>query len=413
VSTGVPGDRTLITREGDKFTGGIAREGDVYRIETLTGEQRIPAGRVVCIFSDLREAVRRTQTNFAEAKKLYEEALPMPEENPDRSYKLHYAIDIALHAAELCRGVEPYLDFEDQPPMERNAQAMMQFVRLCREAAYSERTGSASRPRPVELHAPEFEHPPLPSWAIRGDLGPGLEARARDLSHPDPAVRSAAIRSLTRPPSPAHLTALLQRLGEEPDTSVRQALTEGMSRFSPAALLKAAEGVRNEKDPALRAAVFDLLGFMEDPGAADLVLRCFLGSLPKDDAERAMYATAFRRLRLHAIPRLNELLSRPQEPAVRTELVRQLGAVGDATSAPALVRAIPACPHDAAAALLKLGRPALPAVLEGASSIDTRIREACTRLSASLETAAAPAGGDRVMPEEFQSYESPPGEAGR
>src|SRR5205814_4354184 len=98
---------------------------------------------------------------------------------------------------------------------------------------------------------------------------------------------------------------------------------------------------------------------------------------PATHPDRAAFATAFRQQRLLAVPQLKELITRNRNPRVQSEAIRQLGVIGDKAAAPMLLKTLGAYTKDSAVSLLKLGKPAIPTLIEGTRSHEAETHRIC------------------------------------
>ncbi len=378
-----PGDQTLITRSGEKYTGSVTAQNDVYIVRTRSGTRKIPAAQVGCVFTEVREAAILADDRFYEARKLWEDARKLREDDPARNEKLKLAVEIAQGSAEIYRLLEPHFPGQEYAYLGKNVQKIMQFVRLCREVTTSDVAG-APRQNPskiVPLAGGNFAFPAPPPpprpWIFEEELGPGQGAIARDLGDPDSRTRLEAVRRLTHPPAPDHLPVLARLFENETDEKIRRVLTEGLGLMDPAATLKFLGGLKRSPDPSKRAVLFGILRSSVDRSACDFLAEWLAESPPAEDGDRAEFATSFRRLRAFAASALNGALSRTKDPRVRTEIIKQMGVRGDKAFAQALVDSIPTHGAEAAVALLKIGKPALPTLITGARSPKPEMRRVC------------------------------------
>jgi hypothetical protein len=212
---------------------------------------------------------------------------------------------------------------------------------------------------------------------LTDELGPGLGAAAQDLAATLPARRLDAVKRLTHPPSPLHLGALLKVLENEKDPAVAHALAEGLGLMDPAAVLKSLPWAKREIEPARRQAVFTLLHGMGDRASFEFLMDWFEESPPAVHADRAAFASAFRQFHALAVPQLKELLTKNRSPRVQSETIRQLGVIGDKAAAPMLLKTLGSYPKDSAASLLKIGKPGIPTLIEGARSNDPETHRIC------------------------------------
>ena len=111
--------------------------------------------------------------------------------------------------------------------------------------------------------------------------------------------------------------------------------------------------------------------------AFDFAMAWFEESPPGVHHDRAEFASVFRRHHLLAIPQLREMLTRNRGPRIQAEAIRQLGAIGDKAAGTMLLKTIGAYPKDSAVSLLKLGKPGIPTLIEGARSTDPQTHRIC------------------------------------
>lgn len=378
----LPGDNVLITRKGEKFEGAVTREPGVYVVETVTGPRRIPEAEVALTFESLRDVTQRADDRFREAKRMYEDALKLEEANPARNQKLALAIEIAQGSVATYQALQPHYSGSSYASIPNSIQVMMQFVRLCRGAATSDiAVSAAGTPGLVALDTTPFTFTAPASatrpWALTDELGPGLGAAGQDLAAAATLRRLEAVKRLTHPPSPLHLGALLKLLESEKEPAVLHALAEGLGLMDPVPILKSLAWAKRETEPARRHAAFAVLHAMGDRAAFDFLMDWFEESPPSAHADRAAFASAFRQFHGLAVPQLKELLTRNRSPHVQSEAIRQLGVIGDKAAAPMLLKTLGSYTKDSAASLLKIGKPGIPTLIEGARSTDTETHRIC------------------------------------
>jgi len=158
---------------------------------------------------------------------------------------------------------------------------------------------------------------------------------------------------------------------------VLRALSEGLGLLDTALVVKSLAWAKKETDPARRGAVFAVLRAAGDRAGFDFLLGWFEESPPATHLDRALFASAFRQQRQLAIPQLKELLTRNRNPRVQSESIRQLGVIGDKAAAPMLLKTLGAYTKDSAVSLLKLGKPAIPTLIEGARSHEAETHRIC------------------------------------
>ena len=378
----VAGDTVLITRKGEKYEGPVTRENGVVVVQTVTGPRRIPEAEVALTFESLREVTQRADERFKEAKRLYEEASQLDEANPVRNQKLSLAVEVAQGAVGTYQLLQPHYSGPSHAGIPGSIQVMMQFIRLCRGAATTDVVvGTGAKTGALALEEPSFAFSPPAAaerpWMVAGDLGPGLGAAMQDLSHPLPDRRLEAVKRLTHPPSPLHLSALLKLLEAERDPAVLRAMSDGLGFMDSSAVLKSLGWARKETDAPRRAAAFAILHAAGDRAAFEFAFGWFEEAPPATHHDRAEFASVFRRFHVLAIPQLKELLTRNRGPKIQSEAIRQLGAIGDKSAGPMLLKTIGAYTKDSAVSLLKLGKPAIPTLIEGARSTDNDTHRVC------------------------------------
>jgi hypothetical protein len=378
------GDNVLITRKGEKYEGPVSRDGSDYVVQTAGGPKRIPEAEVGLVFENLRDVVQRADDRFREAKRLYEEASQMDEANPARNQKLQLAIEVAQGAVATYQHLQPHYTGPSYASIPNGIQVMMQFIRLCRGASTSDVAAGMAKGGPstvVVLDETAFTFTPPPAadrpWVVAGELGPGLGASLQDLAHPDAARRLDAVKRLTHPPSPLHLAGLLRLLESEKDPDVLAVVAGGLGFMDSAVVTKSLSWAKRETEPHRRGAAFSILRAAGDRIAFEFLTDWFEESPPATHPDRAAFASLFRQFHASSIPYLKELLTRNRSPRIQTEAIRQLGVIGDKAAAPMIVKTLGAYTKDSAVSLLKLGRPAIPTLLEGARSTENETRRVC------------------------------------
>ena len=378
------GDNVLITRNGEKFEGPVTREGGDYVVQTAGGPKRIPEAEVGLVFDNLRDVLHRADERFREAKRLYEEASQMDDANPARNQKLQLAIEISQGVVGIYQHLQPHYTGPSYASIPNGIQVVMQFIRLCRGASTSDvaaGTAKAGTSTVVVLDDTPFTFTPPAAadrpWVVAGDLGAGLGAASQELAHPDAARRLEAVKRLTHPPSPLHLAGLLRLLETEKDPPVLAALAGGLGLMDSAIVTKALGWVKRETEPHRRGAAFAILHAAGDRAAFEFLTDWFEESPPAGHPDRAAFASLFRRFHASSIPYLKDLLTRNRSPKIQAEAIRQLGVIGDKSAAPMLVKTIGGYAKESAVSLLKLGKPSIPTLLEGARSTDNETRRIC------------------------------------
>lgn len=378
------GDNVLITRKGEKIEGPVAREGGEYVVQTVTGPRRFPESEVALVFESLRDVTQRADERFREAKRLYEEASRLEESNPTRNQKLALAMEIAQGAVATYQHLQPHYGGASHSSIPNSIQVMLQFIRLCRGASTSDVAAGAAggrAPTAIVLEETAFvftpPHEGTRPWVVTGDLGSGLNSAAQDLAHVSPERRLAAVKRLTHPPSPLHLSGLLKLLETEQDPKVLLALSEGLAFMDTPAVLKSLGWAKKETDPARRELAFAVLRGSGDRAAFEFLAAWFEEAPPATHPDRAAFASAFRQFHGLAVPHLKELLTRNRSPRLQTESIRQLGVIGDKAAGPMLLKTLGPYTKDSAISLLKLGKPAIPTLMEGARSHESETRRIC------------------------------------
>jgi hypothetical protein len=377
------GESVLITKKGEKYEGPIIKAGGEYVVQTVTGPRRIPETEVGIVFENLREVMQKADDRFWEAKRLFEEAQGMDEANPVRNQKLALAVEIAQGSVGTYQLLQPHYSGSSSTTIPTAIQLRMQFIRICRGAATSEVSPSAGTGRSggVALDDATFTFSPPPptdrSWILSDELGGGLAAAARDLSHPDATRRLEAVKRLTHPPSPLHLTALLNVFESEKDISILQAVSEGLPFMDTGLVIKSLGWAKKESDVGKRTLVFSILREAGDRPAFEFLMDWFEEAPPATHPDRAAFASLFRQFHALAVPQLKDLLTKNRNPKVQTETIRQLGVIGDKAAAPLLLKALTSYTKDSAVSLLKLGKPAYQTLLEGGRSADTETHRVC------------------------------------
>jgi len=377
------GESVLITKKGEKYEGPISRADGVYVIQTVTGPRRIPEAEVGIVFENLRDVMQKADDRFREAKRLFEEAKSMDEANPVRNQKLALAVEISQGSVATYQFLQPHYTGSSYATIPNTIQLMMQFIRICRGAATSDvsLSGGSARSGVVALDDAAFSFTPPSSaersWVLGGDLGGGLAAAAQDLAQPDAARRLEAVKRLTHPPSPLHLTSLLKLLESEKDAAVLHAISDGLSFMDSGLVLRSLAWAKKETDPGKRALVFSILRGAGDRAAFDFAVDWFEDAPPATHADRAAFASIFRQFHASSVPQLKELLTKNRSPRVQTETIRQLGVIGDKAAGPMLLKTLGSYTKDSAVSLLKLGKPAYATLLEGGRSHDADTHKVC------------------------------------
>ncbi|HZE95864.1 MAG TPA: HEAT repeat domain-containing protein [Planctomycetota bacterium] len=375
------GDNVLITRKGEKYEGPVTKAAGEYVVQTVTGPRRIPEADVALVFDNLRDVMQRADDRFREAKRTFEEARQLDEANPVRNQKLALAIEIAQGAVATYQTLQPHYSGTSTSSIPNGIQLMMQFIRICRGAATSDISVTGAKSGKVALDDTPFAFSPPAAaeraWILSDELGGGLVAAAQDLSHADTARRLDAVKRLTHPPSPLHLSPLLHLLEAEREPAVLHAVSEGLGYMDSAVVLKSLVWVKKETDPGRRSLAFSILHAAGDRAAFDFVMDWFEDAPPTTHPDRAAFASVFRQFHALSVPQLKDLLTKNRSPRVQTEAIRQLGVIGDKAAGPMLLKALASYTKDSAVSLMKLGKANYPTLLEGARSPDAETHRVC------------------------------------
>jgi len=377
------GENVLITKKGEKYEGPISRAGNEYVIQTITGPKRIPEAEVGIVFDNLREVLQKADERFREAKRLFEEAKAMDEANPVRNQKLALAVEISQGSVATYQLLQPHYTGSSHATIPNTIQLMMQFIRICRGAATSDVSLStiAGKSGVVTLDDAVFAFsPPVEAertWVLSDELGSGLGTAAQDLGHPEVTRRLEAVKRLSHPPSPLHLSGLLRLLESEKDPTVLRAVAEGLALMDTGLVLKSLGWAKKETDPGKRTLVFSILRGSGDRAAFDFLMDWFEDVPPVTHGDRAAFASLFRQFHALAVPQLKDLLAKNRNPKVQTEAIRQLGVIGDKAAGPMLLKTLTSYTKDSAVALMKIGKPAYQTLLDGGRSPDPETHRVC------------------------------------
>jgi hypothetical protein len=365
-------EATVLTRAGRKLVGNVIQEGAFTRV----GAERLPAADVLAVFRTPAEAVAQAEEKYRTAKAAFAAAEKLDVGHPARNDKLHLAIEQAQAASGIYQAIE----------MAKEIQVLQQFIRLCRGSSTSDLAGEAARKGPLiplvtaEFKAAAAEDAPERPWTLDAPLTAGLAALARDLENPDADRRLSAVKALLHPPSHEHFPSVLKLLEAESDVEIVRAIGDGLSFFDPGPLVKSLGWAKKAPPGPKRAIVVALARAAGDRAAFDFLASWFADAPPDTNADRALFAGAFRQLQPLTVPWLRELLTKTRQPKLQIEILRQMGVLGDKAFGGLLVKALPAYPRDAAVALRKLGKPGVPFLMEGARSTEAGLRQPCLAL---------------------------------
>lgn len=399
---GPANDRTVITTEGKVHAGTVTREGATVLVVGPSGTLRIPAGRVMAVFSNAAEARGIAAARLEEAKKLFEEAGTMPERDPLRRHKLSVSLDICKETRDLIEVLERGPLAADRGALAGVMRQLPQLMRLLRDAMGSSAVGEESAPAgagrvPFERlgSEPRVPDPPPRAGEFTVDLGTGQVATVRNLGAKEVPARLAAARTLISPPAPHARAALFSAMAKETNPEVLAAIVEALARLDLEPTLKTdlAWALRDRELPRLQS-VLQLLRRVGTRPACDFVGECFRESPPADHRSRAAFASAFRRMRPGSLEELRDALLKSKERHVQIEAVRQLGILRDRAAAPVLKVALTAAatgslPREVLGASVfafeALGKPAFPVLLEamndGSEDVRRHVRALVQRIS--------------------------------
>jgi HEAT repeat protein len=164
---------------------------------------------------------------------------------------------------------------------------------------------------------------------------------------------------------------------------VRDAIEQLGSSAVPALI----DALRDD-DPRIRQAACTALGKIGDPSAVPALIACLD---QRNISEVA--ANALVQIGKPAVPALIETLTNPNE-RVRKAACTALGQIGDPSAVPALITCLDYwyISQAAANALIQIGKPAIPALIETLTNPNERVRKAaCTALGQIGDPSAVPA----------------------
>ncbi len=150
-----------------------------------------------------------------------------------------------------------------------------------------------------------------------------------------------------------------------------KAVSDGLGLMDSAAVLKSLGWAKKETDPVRRGVAFAILHSSGERAAFEFLMDWFEEAPPATHPDRAAFASGFRQFHALAVPQLKELLTRNRSPRIQTEAIRQLGVIGDKAAGPMLLKTLGSYTKDSAVSLLKLGKPAIPTLMDGARSHET------------------------------------------
>lgn len=214
-------------------------------------------------------------------------------------------------------------------------------------------------------------------------------------TNPDRAAAARAIQSLGTIADDAATAALVRILGESEDRRLRDQAFRDLLRTKNGsgtdALLRTLDDAR---DPALKRYALAALSQLGGAAGAEAVLRYAQSS---DPGERALGRKSLHDLRSpEAVPALADTLSRSNDRALRTDLLRTLGRLKDARAVNTVGRVLLSDPDrglrlEAIRALAQIGgADAKPALATAASGdANATVRRAAERALAMLDRSSA------------------------
>jgi HEAT repeat protein len=221
------------------------------------------------------------------------------------------------------------------------------------------------------------------------------------LEDEDPRVRQAGIQSTIEDNSRALLAKLLDLVGADPSTDVRQAAAEDLARFTlraeledldaeTTALLKQRlrEVVADDQQaPRVRASALAALGYFSDVETAEDLASGFKDPALRLGAVRGMGRSADPRWTDRLMPVLGS-----EDPELRQESARALGEIDDERAVTPLVELVDDPAQEVRLAVIEAlghigGEDAREALLYLAEAVDDQIREAAEQGLEEIEAA--------------------------
>jgi HEAT repeat protein len=220
---------------------------------------------------------------------------------------------------------------------------------------------------------------------------PAVPALIRAITRPSSRVRCAACTALGQIGDTAAVPVLIQRL-EDADSNVRSAACTALGQIGDAAAIPALR-VHAELMEEARHALYKL-------GGTSMSLQEAVRTLSEQNQwgvlSRALTSNKFRdaivQLGSSAVPALIDVL-RDVDPKIRQAACNALGQIGDPSAIPALIACLGDVETTDAAinALVHIGKPALPTLIEALTSPSNRVRSAaCTALGLIRDSVAVP-----------------------
>jgi hypothetical protein len=398
-------NQTLLTRDGKKYVGKVTASGTTVSIETLAGKVDVPADKVACVFTEPRDAAKRADDLYELAKKTFEQARDLGARDPRRNPQLQAAIDILSQARDIYDALNRHYEGPDWAFLSRSLSTSMQLMRLIRDQKGSDIAGGVTGDAPTMSPLASGDYViPVPAvkekkYAIEGDLGAGQLALEKGLESEDPRARAETLKKLASPASPHALPAVMALLERETNDEVLRVLGESLVDTDLTLLVKPLSAfAKKVTAPTKRLLITAILKGAGDKAACDLLVDWLVESPPNDDRIRAAIASALRKMRDSAVKALKEELTKTKDRRVQTEVFKQLGAMADKRNAPLLVAAIPTFRSAGVAGLIDIGRPGLPAIIQGVGSGDADQKKYCVALAKKLS------GTDRNTSAEFAAW---------
>lgn len=389
--------QVVITRDGKRHIGEVTAEGSIVVVQTLAETVRIPEERVLLVFKVPKDAHDALLGRYEQAKKIYEEASAMPAKDPVRRQRLGVALAICQDARDALEVLCRYYDGEEYGYFLKLMRDVPQFMRLIRDGMGSAMAGPVvgGRSGPaVDLDSKRFEFVPPPpaerNWIHEGDLGTGQHAALAALASEEAKEREQAVRRLVSPPAPHALAALLKHWEKETDEKVLTALVEAAWRLDVEPQFKKGLAfLKTETDPKRRYAGADLCKRLNTKGACEFLAETMQAGAITENRARAMYCSAFRKMRAWSADELRESFAKSKDRAMQAEIAKQLGLIRDPKAGPVLRQAMAGWSASPATktlwgvsyyALEALGKPGIPELILGLGDRSDDVRRCCRQL---------------------------------
>jgi hypothetical protein len=368
----------LVLHDGKLIEGDLTEQGDVWQVKTKYGALTVAKADVKKILKDPSESVAEAESLRKQARRHFDEAQATAEPS-DRNRRLDSGLELLDQSLKIYTETREIFWGSAYNHLDKAITTLIQEMRLYRDKKVSQSAAALLKPQP-----PDAGKPPAPAPAPEAKPAAGgtpvvaavlvpvappaavLDKPQEALGSPDAQVRRRALAAVIAMPKTQEIAkALGERLTKETEADLLAALTSHATAFDPPTALQILSRAGEAVAPEPRRAAVLAVKRLDGEGPANWLISTFL--LKNETSLLPEVTSALKKMEKASLPILNRHAARIRDLEVRKLLLKVIGVIADPSSASFFVgltvtaelKPIPAV------ALLKIGRPAIPALIRG------------------------------------------------